>query len=337
MSPSILDIQNHINHKTKPLGALGTLETLGMQICKIQNTLHPELQNPTILVFAGDHGIVAEGVSAYPTEVTIQMVHNFLQGGAAINVFCRQNGIDLKIIDAGVNHDFENTPNLIDAKVGKGTKNFLHSKAMTSMELALCFENAGKIVHDVAEQGCNIIGFGEMGIGNTSAASMIMSAITKIPIADCVGRGTGLVDAQLANKIEILAKAQQNHLPQEDALEILETFGGFEIAQMCGAMLKAYSLNMIVMIDGFIASAALLCAREIEPDIMDNIVFCHQSDEQGHQRLLAQFGATPLVSLGMRVGEGTGCAVAYPIIKSAVAFLNEMASFDSAGVSNKAS
>ncbi len=326
-------LQEKINNKTKPLGALGQLETLALQIGSIQNTLNPKLSNPTILVFAADHGI--EGVSAYPSEVTAQMVLNFLQGGAAINAFCQQHDITLEIIDAGVNYDFQSQPQLIDAKIAKGTKNYLHDMAMTMAELNLCFEKSSEIIETVFQRGCNIIGFGEMGIANTSSASLIMSQLSGIALSLCVGRGTGLNDEQLQHKLELLTQAQNRHPNLTKPKEILATFGGFEIAQICGAMLAAYQKNMLLMIDGFIASAAFLVAQHIEPKIQQNAIFCHLSDESGHKLLLDYLNAKPLLQLGMRLGEGTGCAVAYPIINSAVTFLNQMASFDSAGVSDK--
>jgi nicotinate-nucleotide--dimethylbenzimidazole phosphoribosyltransferase len=326
-------LQEKINNKTKPLGALGQLETLALQIGSIQNTLNPKLSNPTILVFAADHGI--EGVSAYPSEVTAQMVLNFLQGGAAINAFCQQHDIAIKIIDAGVNYDFQSQAQLIDAKIAKGTKNYLHEMAMTMAELNLCFDKASEIVETVFQRDCNIIGFGEMGIANTSSASLIMSQLSAIPLNLCVGKGTGLNDEQLQHKLELLTQAQNRHPNLTQPKEILATFGGFEIAQICGAMLAAYQKNMLLMIDGFIASAAFLVAQHIEPKIQQNAIFCHLSDESGHKLLLDYLNAKPLLQLGMRLGEGTGCAVAYPIINSAVTFLNNMASFDSAGVSSK--
>ena len=326
-------LQQKINNKTKPLGALGDLEKLALQIGNIQNTLNPKLSNPTILVFAADHGIAIEGVSSYPSEVTAQMVVNFLQGGAAINAFCQQHNIVLEIIDAGVNYDFQSEAKLINAKIAKGTKNYLHESAMTDAELNLCFDKSDQIVETVFQSGCNIIGFGEMGIGNTSSASLIMSKICEIPLAKSVGRGTGLNDEQLQTKLKILTQAQDNHPNLTNAKQILATFGGFEIAQICGAMLAAYRKNMLLLIDGFIATAAFLVAQQIQPTIQENAIFCHLSDELGHKLLLDYLNAKPLLQLGMRLGEGTGCAVAYPIINSAVTFLNNMASFDNAGVS----
>ncbi len=329
------ELRQKINYKTKPLGALGLLEDLALQVGLIQNTLTPKLLNPHILVFAGDHGIAEEGVSAYPAEVTAQMVLNFLGGGAGINVFCRQHNINLKIIDAGVNFDFEPHPTLINHKIAKGTKNFLEDRAMSTEELDRCFELAGNLVGGISETGCNVIGFGEMGIGNTSSASMLMTIICDLSIEDCVGRGTGLDDEQLKNKTLILKKAREYHSKPKNAEEALHYFGGFEIAQMCGAMLAAFENNMIILVDGFIATSAFLCAHTINSRIIKNAVFCHQSDEQGHKKMLEYLGVKPLLHLQTRLGEGIGCALAYPLLQSAVNFLNDMSSFEEAGVSNK--
>jgi nicotinate-nucleotide--dimethylbenzimidazole phosphoribosyltransferase len=331
----IEQLQHKIDSKTKPIGSLGILEKLALQIGTIQNTLTPTLKKPTLIVFAGDHGIANEGVSAYPQEVTYQMVLNFLQGGAAINVFSAQHGINLKIVDAGVNFDFEKNENLVNAKIDKGTKSFLHQKAMTETQLIQCFDKGKEIVTQIANEGCNILGFGEMGIGNTSSASMLMSYLCNLPIEQCVGKGTGLNDEQLQNKIAILKQAKAFHGVKENPKEVLQTFGGFEMAQMCAAMLTAFENNMIILVDGFIASGAFLVAQKMNPLIKTHAIFCHLSDEFGHQYLLNFLQAEPLLKLNMRLGEGTGCAVAYPIIESAVAFLNNMASFESAGVTNK--
>jgi nicotinate-nucleotide--dimethylbenzimidazole phosphoribosyltransferase len=328
-------LQHKIDFKTKPLGALGMLEKIALQIGSVQNTLSPSLTKPTIVVFAADHGIANEGVSAYPQEVTYQMVMNFVQKGAAINVFCKQNNIELQIVDAGVNYDFNNNKHIIDAKVGNGTASFLSQKAMDLDQLNLCFTHGQNIVNRIAKEGCNVIGFGEMGIGNTSAATMIMSEICQLPIEKCVGRGTGVNDEQFAKKIAILNKAKNTHGKIENAMDILQTYGGFEIAQICSAMLTAYANKMMIMIDGFIASSAFLIAHKINPLIIENAIFCHVSDEFGHLHLLNYLGVKPVLNLGMRLGEGTGCAVAFPIIQSAVSFLNNMASFESAGVANK--
>jgi nicotinate-nucleotide--dimethylbenzimidazole phosphoribosyltransferase len=333
----IKQLEHKINCKTKPLGALGLLEELALQIGIIQNTLTPELLSPHILVFAGDHGIAREGVSAYPAEVTAQMVLNFLNGGAAINVFSRQHNLKLKIIDAGVNYDFTPGSDLRDCKIAKGTKNFLKEPAMSEQELSECINAGKKLVDEISYTGCNVIGFGEMGIGNTSSASMLMSSICRVPIEECVGRGTGLTDEKLRNKIRILKQAQANHPTPGTANEALKYFGGFEIAQMCGAMLQAFRNNMIILVDGFIATSAFLSAHSIRPGIIRNAVFCQQSDEQGHKKMLEYLGVKPLLHLQTRLGEGIGCALAYPLLQSSVNFLNEMSSFEEAGVRNKES
>jgi nicotinate-nucleotide--dimethylbenzimidazole phosphoribosyltransferase len=330
------EIQAKIDLKTKPLGALGALEKLAFQIASVQDTLSPQLLNPHIIVFAASHGIASEGVSAYPSEVTPQMVLNFIGGGAAINVFTRQHGINLLLVDAGVDYDFGKNEKLIDAKVNFGTKSFAKQPAMTDAECRQCLEKGAELVRQVRATRCNVIGFGEMGIGNTSSASLIMSRLLNIPLSECVGKGTGLDDAQLARKIAVLTNASEYHRNIGDAPEsVLATFGGFEIAMMCGAMHEAGRLGMLVLVDGFIATVSYLSALKMSPSIRSNAVFCHQSNERGHRLLLQSLEAEALLKLDMRLGEGTGCALAYPLLQSAVAFLNEMASFESAGVSQK--
>jgi len=329
-------LQEKINLKTKPLGSLGRLEKLALQIGMAQNSLFPNLQKPTIIVFAGDHGIAQMGVSAYPPEVTGQMVINFLSGGAAINVFCKHNQIDLQIVDAGVNYDFYNCGGvLINAKIAKGTKSFLNQKAMTEQQLEQCFYYGKNIVDQLSASECNVVGFGEMGIGNTASASMLMSYLCNIPLEQCIGRGTGLNDHQLLNKTAILKEAQSFHGTIAGIKEILQTFAGFEMAQMTAAMLQAFQHNMLILVDGFIATTAFLAAYKMKPDIKQNAIFCHQSDESGHHTLLNYLNVEALLNLNLRVGEGTGCALAYPVIANAVEFLNNMASFENANVSNK--
>jgi nicotinate-nucleotide--dimethylbenzimidazole phosphoribosyltransferase len=329
------DLRHKIDFKTKPLGALGQLEQTAMKTGRIQNTLSPELRSPHIVVFAADHGIAKEGVSAYPQEVTFQMVLNFLNGGAAINVFCKQNNIKIKIVDAGVNYSFPPGMDLINAKIGMGTKSFLKEPAMSIEEAHKAINSGAAIVNKIAEEGCNIIGFGEMGIGNTSSASVLMSLLCNIPVKDCVGKGTGVTPEALKKKTEILSASIEKHGKPGSIIEILATYGGFEIAQMCGAMLQAAENRMIIMVDGFISTAAFLVAHQMNPLVLDYAIFCHQSEENGHGKMLQYLGVKPLLNLDMRLGEGTGAAVAYPVIKSAVNFLNQMASFESAGVSNK--
>ena len=328
-------LQNKIDNKTKPTGALGILEVLAKQIGLVFKTLEPKLIQPNIIVFAADHGIANHGVSAYPQDVTRQMVTNFLEGGAAINVFCRQNDIALSIVDSGVNYDFSPNSNLISAKIDRGTKSFLNGPAMSKEQLQLCFDKGIEIVSGIAKKGSNCIGFGEMGIGNTSTASVLMSVITGIPIEECVGKGTGVNDEKLRFKNEILKKAINAYTGTNELEDKMAYFGGFEILQMAGGMLEAYKNNMLILVDGFICSVAFLIAYEKNPSIIKNAIFSHQSAEQAHIKVLNYLKVKAILQLDLRLGEGTGCAIAFPIVKSAVAFLNEMASFESAGVSNK--
>ena len=329
------EINQKIDTKTKPLGALGQLEVIARQVTLIQNTLAPELKNPHMLVFAADHGVANDGVSAYPQEVTFQMVMNFLQGGAAINVFSKQHGLNLKVVDAGVNFDFAPNEHLIDAKIAKGTKSFLHEPAMSAEQCELAMDKGATLVDQIADQGCNVVGFGEMGIANTSSAAMLMHVFTGLPLEECIGRGTGLDDDGLNRKLNVLSKALAKHGAEKQPMKALATYGGFEIAMITGAMLQAAARKMVILVDGFIASAAFLTAFKLNPLAKEYAIFCHQSEEKGHYLMLEYLQARPLISLGLRLGEGTGCAVAYPILESAVNFFNEMASFESAGVSEK--
>lgn len=330
------EIKARIDNKTKPLGALGRLEEVALKIGLIQNTLTPRLARPVILVFAGDHGVAEEGVSPFPQAVTQQMVRNFLTGGAGINVFARQNGIDLRIVDAGVNHTFEPHPALVDAKIGNSTKNFLKSPAMTAEQCQQAMSKGAELVRAEIRAGSNVLGFGEMGIGNTSAAAALMSVLCKLPLEQCVGRGAGHDNAGLTRKLDILRKALEFHkVSSDEPLYVLANLGGFEIAMMVGAMLAAAERKILLLIDGFIATSALLVASRIAPAILDYCIFSHCSDEAGHALMLRELQAKPLLSLGLRLGEGTGAALAYPLVQASVNFLNEMASFESASVSRK--
>jgi nicotinate-nucleotide--dimethylbenzimidazole phosphoribosyltransferase len=327
-------LQHKINFKTKPLGALGLLEDLALQIGHIQNTLTPELKNPTMLVFAGDHGLTDEGISPFPKEVTWQMVMNFVAGGAAINVFCRQNRINLKVVDAGVDFDFPAGVPVINAKVARGTRNMRREPAMTAEECATAIQKGRELVKLEAAGGCNIIGFGEMGIGNTSASSLLMHRFLNIPIEECTGSGTGMHGEQLTRKMQILKEVSEKYDPKTPE-DTLATFGGLEIAMMAGAMIEAREQQMILLIDGFITTAAVLTAIRINPAVLENCVFCHSSDERGHKLMLEHLDARPMLQLNLRLGEGTGAALALPLVQAAVNFLNEMASFEAAGVANK--
>ena len=321
-----------INNKTKPLGSLGRLEELARQIGLIQKSTAMTIDQPTILVFAADHGVVAEGVSAFPQDVTWQMVENFLAGGAAINVFAKQTGCALNVIDAGVNHDFGARAGLTDRKIANGTANFAVAPAMTAdqCEAALA---AGMAL--VAEVEGNVIGFGEMGIGNTTAAAALMHMLTGIAVEQCVGAGTGLSAAGVAHKQKIIEQAVARHANVNAPLDVLATFGGFEIAMMAGAMLQGAALRKLLLIDGFIVTSALLVAARLQPAILDYCVFTHCSAEQGHQRMLAALDARPLLQMDLRLGEGTGCALAVPLLQAAVNFVAQMATFESAQVSEK--
>ena len=330
-----VDLKRKIDGKTKPPGSLGRLETAAFQCGKIQNSLNPELIDPTILVFAGDHGITEEGVSPYPQEVTAQMVLNFLNGGAAINVFCRQNNISLHVVDAGVKTDLPEGTELINANIGRGTKNFCKEAAMSLYECERAIEKGAELSRTVPVSTCNVIGFGEMGIGNTSSAAALTQRFTGLPVEDCVGKGTGVDDSGLEHKQNTIRQALEKHAEIKEPQAVLSTFGGFEIAMMVGAILESAVLKRIILIDGFIASAAFLSASKIVPEIKQYAVFTHKSDEQGHAEILKYLQVEPLISLGMRLGEGTGAAVAFPILQSAVSFLNQMASFESAGVSGR--
>lgn len=332
-------LKNRVDRKTKPLGALGLLERTAIQIGLIQQRLDPEFGQPHLLVFAGDHGAARAGVSAYPQDVTWQMVENFLAGGAAINVFARQNGLHLAIIDAGVAHDFGKRAGLIDAKIAAGTANYIEEPAMTAEQCAQAIARGAEISRNLAINGCNVVGFGEMGIGNTAAASLITHCLTGLPLADCIGRGTGLDDAGLARKQALLEKALNRYRAvggSNEPLAVLAEFGGFEIAMMVGAMLGAAEAKMTLLIDGFIVGSAALTATRLAPALAEYSVFCHRSAEAGHAAQLAALGAEPLLDLGLRLGEGTGAALAFPLVQASVNFLNEMASFESAGVSDKA-
>lgn len=330
-----VQLKARIDGKTKPLGALGKLEELAQQIGEVFNTLQPRIIKPHLVVFAADHGIAQHGVSAYPQEVTRQMVGNFLEGGAAINVFCKQHAIQLQIVDAGVNYDFAPNAAIVDCKIARGTRSFLQGPAMSENELELCLLKGAEVVKRINEEGSNTIGFGEMGIGNTSTASVLMSMLLDLPLNECIGAGTGVNSQQLIKKRALLQLAIDQYKGEKEPLQLMAYFGGFEILQMAGAMIAARKRNMLLLIDGFICSVAYLCALKLDNTVKDNAIFCHQSDEQGHQLLLNKLEVSPLLKLKMRLGEGTGCALAFPLIQSAVNFLNDMASFESASVSNK--
>ncbi len=330
-------LQACIDSKTKPLGALGRLEALALQIGQVLGSTAPEPGTPHLLVCAGDHGTLRDvrgrGLSAYPADVTWQMVENFLAGGAAINVLAREGGMTLHIADCGVAHDFGPRAGLIDAKVAHGTASWFDGPAMTPAQCAQALDNGARIARDIAASGARVLGFGEMGIGNTASASLITHLLTGAPMDDCVGRGTGLGDAALADKKRVLAALAADYTGPRDAFAVLAAFGGFEIATMAGAMLGAAQSRMLLLIDGFISSAAALVAQTHAPALREYCVFSHRSQERGHAIQLEHMDARPLLDLDLRLGEGTGAALAWPLVRAAVAILRDMASFDSAGVS----
>jgi nicotinate-nucleotide--dimethylbenzimidazole phosphoribosyltransferase len=321
---------------TKPLGALGRLEPLAVHVCAIQGTLQPKLSAPVAIVFAGDHGVADRGVSAYPRAVTGQMVKNFLAGGAAISVLARSLGLELWIVDAGVDDDCGTHPRLIDAKVRRGTRDFVAEPAMSASECQQALRRGQETIARVAIPATNTVVFGEMGIGNTASSALLMHRLTGLPLAECVGRGTGLDDAGLERKRATLAAASQR-VAAGDALRLLAEFGGYEIVMLTGALLAAAARRMLIIVDGFTVTVAAAIAARLSPRVLDYCVFGHCSAEHAHRALLRRLEVTPLLDLGMRLGEGTGAAVALPVVRAALALFTDMATFEGAGVSEKVS
>lgn len=324
-----------VNQKTKPIGSLGKLEELAIQIGLVQQTLSPTIINPTIVVFAGDHGIASTGlVNPFPQEVTAQMVYNFVNGGAAINAFAKLHAVDLSIVNAGVATEFPGDLPIIHASIAKGTKNYLTDFAMSETQANQAIETGKSIVQDIYKSGCNTIGFGEMGIGNSSSAALIMSNLLQISLEKCVGAGTGANIEQKLNTLKQVSNFHELEINKYAPVDLLQRVGGFEIAMMMGAFLEAYSNDMLILVDGFIATAAFLLAYKTNSQIVSNAVFAHCSHEKGHTTMLNYLHVKPILQLDMRLGEGTGAALAIPIIKSACAMINEMASFETAGISS---
>ena len=335
-------IQQKIDHLNKPKGALGRLESLAQQICLVQQTLCPTLSHPCHLLMGGDHGIEREGVSVSPREVTWQQMVNFTHGGGGVNLFCRQHGFHLRLIDMGVDYDLSNVEGIEHHKVAWGTANFLQGPAMTEQQYEQAINTGAMLVDECAAEGCNILCIGEMGIANTSPSSIWMSLYGHIPLDECVGAGAGLNDEGIRHKYLILQQSvhryqewlQQQPLHDErekDQLAI-RYFGGFEMVGAIGAMLRAAERGMLVMVDGFIMTACMLAASRLYPAVLDYAIFGHCGDEGGHQRMLQLMHAEPLLHLGLRLGEGTGALCAYPIIESAVRMVNEMNNFDNAHI-----
>lgn len=319
-----------LDNKTKPIGSLGVIETLATQIAEIQHSLMPSADSCTLIIFAADHGMAEAGVSAFPSEVTRQMVMNFLNGGAAANVFAHSVGADVQVVDAGVSGPPITHPDLIQKRVAPGTRNAISGAAMTSDQLAEALAAGKEIGRTVTS---DVVCFGEMGIGNTSAASLVSAKVLGIEIETLIGRGTGLDDAGLARKSRLLKQATDRTTARLDAQKALQEYGGFEIAMMCGAMIGASEVQRVVIVDGFIATAAALCAIKIHPECSKKFIYAHCSAESGHRKVLNALEARPLLDLDLRLGEGTGALLAWTLVKAAAAMLREMASFDSAGVS----
>jgi nicotinate-nucleotide--dimethylbenzimidazole phosphoribosyltransferase len=325
-------LQHQLDNKTKPVGSLGRLEDLALQLGLILGSNKPVLESPQLVVFAADHGLVARGVSAYPSDVTWQMVENFLAGGAAVSVLARQHGIGLTVVDCGVRHDFVPRAGLLNCKIAGGTADSLTGPAMTEAQCGQALSNGMELLRRLPG---NALLLGEMGIGNTSVASMLMSRLAGLDIVDCTGAGTGLDAQAVERKIALLRQVLAQHATAQSPLQALQAFGGFEIATMVGAVLQAACERRVVLVDGFIASAAVLVASALQANVLQRCVFAHRSGERGHGLLLAHLKAQPLLDLGLRLGEGSGAALAWPLLQSACAILRDMASFESAGVSRQ--
>lgn len=319
---------------TKPLGALGRLESLAVHVCAIQGTLSPRIVNPVAIVFAGDHGVAERGVSAYPRAVTGQMVKNFLAGGAAISVLARLQGMELWIVDAGVDDECGVHPRLINSKVRRGTRDFGFEAAMSASECQEALSRGKQAIAQLATRATNTVVLGEMGIGNTASSALLMHRLTGIPLAECVGRGTGLDDAGVERKRATL-EAASKRVGSVDTLQLLREFGGYEIAMLAGAMLATAARRMLIIVDGFTVSVAAAIAARLDPRLLDYCVFGHCSAERAHAALLKRLEVTPLLDLGMRLGEGTGAAIALSAVRAALALFTEMATFEGAGVSEK--
>lgn len=328
-------IQEKIDNLNKPKGSLGRLEELAMQISLIQQTLEPSLAHPCHLLLGGDHGIEREGVSVSPREVTWQQMINFSQGGGGVNMFCRQHGFNLRIIDVGVDYDLSNIPGIINRKIARGTNNFLYEPAMSEEEFNRAIQVGVDLVDECFAEGCRVLSIGEMGIANTSPSSIWMSLLGDIPLKDCIGAGAGLNNEGIRHKYEMLLNALNNYrsmIPQPSAISPLAYFGGFEMIATIGAMLRAAELHLVILVDGFIMTACALAAIRLYPATQDYMIFTHCGDESGHKMMLDIVDANPLLHLGLRLGEGTGALCAFPIVDSAVRMMNEMNNFDNAKI-----
>lgn len=326
-------IHHKIDNLTKPKGSLGRLEEIATKVCSIQNTLSPRLLSPHNVLFAGDHGILEEGVSVSPKEVTWQQLSHFSKGGAGINFLCNQHGFRLILVDAGVDYDIPAGHGIWDMKVGRGTKNFLKGPAMTLDEMYICIEKGAEVVEQISKDtDCNVISFGEMGSGNTSPSAVWMHLFTGIPLDKCIGAGAGLNDAGIQHKYDVLSKAVTNYSGNGTLESKIAWFGGYEMVMALGGMLKAAELGMVIIVDGFIMTSVILAASRLYREVLDFAIFGHQGDESGHKLMLEAMGVKALLHLDLRLGEGSGAVCAYPIIDSAVRMINEMDSFQSVNV-----
>jgi len=321
---------------TKPRGSLGRLEELSIQLAGMKADPLPSVERKAVIVMAADHGVALEGVSAYPAEVTLQMVLNFLHGGAAINALARQAGARVTVVDIGVAANFDPTPGLIQRKVMCGTRNLAQGPAMTRAEAERALQVGMDVLNEEAARGLDIVATGDMGIGNTTPSSAIVAAITGLPVAHVVGRGTGIDDKGLEHKIKVIEQALAVNQPDsKDAMDVLHKVGGLEIAGLAGVMIAAASHRIPVVVDGFISTAAAMIAVGLAPRARDYLIGAHQSVEIGHQAMLKHLNLTPLLDLNLRLGEGTGAALAFHLIEASTRILREMATFDEAGVSDK--
>ena len=327
-------IQEKIDNLNKPKGALGRLEELAMQVCLIQRTLEPSLAHPCHLLLGGDHGIEREGVSASPREVTWQQMINFTHGGGGVNMFCRQHGFKLRIVDVGVDYDLSSVDGIINRKIARGTRNFLYEPAMTEEEYNQTIQVGCDLVDDCVAEGCKVLCIGEMGIANTSPSSIWMHLFGDIPLKDCIGAGSGLNSPGIQHKYDVLSRAVENSQLStlNSPLSAIRYFGGFEMVAAIGAMLRAAEQHLVVLVDGFIMTACALAAIRLYPDAQDYMIFTHCGDESGHQMMLDIIDAKPILNLGLRLGEGTGALCAFPIIDSAVRMVNEMNNFENAKI-----
>lgn len=321
-----------INNLTKPKGSLGRLEELALKIGLIQQSLSPTLSNPHNILFAADHGIVEENVSKSPKEITWQQLSNFLHGGAGINFLCRQNGFKLLLVDSGVDYDLPYESGIVNMSVGRGTKNFLYGPAMSREEMELCLQRGAEVVSKVHDAGCNVVSFGEMGIGNTSPSSIWMHLFTGISLNQCVGAGSGLDNIGINHKYNVLKRSVENYKGDGTTEDIISWFGGFEMVMAIGGMLRAAELNMIILVDGFIMTTCMLAASKMHPEVVEYAIFGHQGDEVGHKLLLDSMNQHAILNLGLRLGEGSGSVCCYPIIVSAVNMINEMDNFANASI-----